>query len=125
MPGILAPRASPARGFDVRGARNLRRTKRRVDRTAAPAHHPGMAHKLYAFRFRDPVTRKWVRARYRATPDDIARRYDDARIEGDGVVPANVSAGFDPFRTAAAAESRDAAVEPALQLDPDPVDALE
>ncbi len=84
-----------------------------------------MAHKLYAFRFRDPVTRKWVRARYRATPDDIARRYDDARIDGDGVVPANVSAGFDPFRTAAGAESRDAAVEPALQLDPDLVDALE
>ena len=84
-----------------------------------------MAHRLYPFRFRDPVTGKWVRARYRATPDDITRRYGEARIDGDGVAPANVSAGFDPFRTAATAASHDAPAETPLQLENDPADALE
>jgi hypothetical protein len=84
-----------------------------------------MAHRLYPFRFRDPVTGKWVRARYRATPDDITRRYGEARIDGDGVAPANVSTGFDPFRTAATAAPHDAPAETPLQLENDPADALE
>jgi len=37
---------------------------------------------LYPFRYRDAVTGKWVRARYRATPQEIARRYAEFEITG-------------------------------------------
>ena len=84
-----------------------------------------MAHRLYPFRFRDPVTGKWVRARYRATPDDIARRYVEARIDGVGVAPANVSTGFDPFRAAAARAPHDPRADAPLELETDVADALE
>lgn len=84
-----------------------------------------MAHTLFPFRFRDPVTGKWVRARYRATPGDIAHRYAAARIDGDGVAPANVSAGFDPFRTAASRASHQPPAEAPLQIEHDPTDELE
>jgi len=84
-----------------------------------------VAHHLYPFRFRDPVTGKWVRARYRATRDDIAQRYGEARIDGAGIAPANVSAGFDPFRTAATCALHDAVAEPPPELEHDLADALE
>ena len=96
-----------------------------VDRRARAAHHPGMAHKLYPFRFRDPVTGRWVRARYRATPDDIARRYGDARIDGDGVAPANVSTGFDPFRAAPNRAPHAPRAEVPVVLETEVADALE
>jgi hypothetical protein len=57
-----------------------------------------MADPLYPFRFRDPVTGKWVRARYRATLADIRRRYAAFEITGPGTTPAGPSTGFDPFR---------------------------
>ena len=37
---------------------------------------------LYAFRFRDPVTRKWVRARYVAERREIEVRYAEWEIIG-------------------------------------------
>jgi hypothetical protein len=37
---------------------------------------------LYPFRFRDPVTGRWVRARYRAQRDEIERRYVEYEIVG-------------------------------------------
>ena len=37
---------------------------------------------LYPFRYRDPATGKWVRARYRATQQEIARRYAEYEITG-------------------------------------------
>ena len=36
---------------------------------------------LYPFRFRDPLTGKWVRARYRASLADLERRYGEGRYE--------------------------------------------
>ena len=36
----------------------------------------------YPFRFRDPLTGRWVRARYRATREEIAARYTEAEIFG-------------------------------------------
>ena len=84
-----------------------------------------MAHRLHPFRFRDPVTGKWVRARYRATPDDIARRYVEARVDGVGVAPANVSTGFDPFRRGSARTPHDAPAEAPVQLEDDLADAVE
>ena len=37
---------------------------------------------LFPFRFRDPVTGKWIRARYRAERHEIAQRYVDYEITG-------------------------------------------
>src|SRR5262244_3110976 len=37
---------------------------------------------LYPFRFRDPRTGKWVRARYRATLAEIKPRYREWEIDG-------------------------------------------
>jgi len=37
---------------------------------------------LYPFRFRDPVTGRWVRARYRAEREEIERRYAEHEIIG-------------------------------------------
>jgi hypothetical protein len=37
---------------------------------------------LYPFRFRDPVTGRWVRARYRAEREEIERRYAEYEIVG-------------------------------------------
>jgi len=57
-----------------------------------------MAPELYPFRFKDPVTGKWVRARYRASVQDIASRYATWEITGPLSRPASPSTGFDPFR---------------------------
>ena len=43
---------------------------------------------LYPFRFRDPVTGRWVRARYRAARDEIERRYVEYEIIGRAEVRA-------------------------------------
>jgi hypothetical protein len=37
---------------------------------------------LYPFRYRDPATGRWVRARYRATQQEIARRHAEYEITG-------------------------------------------
>ena len=37
---------------------------------------------LYAFRYRDPIGGKWIRARYVATLEEIARRYQHFEILG-------------------------------------------
>jgi hypothetical protein len=42
---------------------------------------------LYPFRFRDRVTRKWIRARYVAEREVIAARYAEWEIAGPPEVP--------------------------------------
>jgi len=37
---------------------------------------------LFRFRYRDPVTGKWIRARYVATRDEIAGRHQEWEILG-------------------------------------------
>ena len=41
---------------------------------------------LFAFRYRDPIGRKWIRARYVATREEIAQRYEHFEILGSGEV---------------------------------------
>ena len=57
-----------------------------------------MAPDLYPFRYRDPVTGRWVRARYRAAVQDIRARYATWEITGPVSRPASAARGFDPFR---------------------------
>jgi hypothetical protein len=80
---------------------------------------------LYPFRFRDPVTGKWVRARYRATLQDMAARYATWEITGPLVRPASPSTGFDPFRRLIAHSELARITEPAPKLEPPLADGLE
>ncbi len=84
-----------------------------------------MARELYPFRFRDPVTGKWVRARYCASLDDIARRYRVAEVIGKGRPLGEASKGFDPYRKAAPRPEWRRIVEPSLQFQPLMSSALE
>jgi hypothetical protein len=82
-----------------------------------------MVLKLYPFRFRDAVTRKWVHARYKAEQHEIAARYPpgDWEITGDPELrDVSVGAGFNPLRSMPTqSQSWDANVElataPALE----------
>ena len=68
------------------------------------------AHQLYPFRFRDPVTGKWARARYRASLADIADRYADWELIGEPEYRTGDGQMFSPFRRLGYEETVD--VEP-------------
>ena len=51
---------------------------------------------LYPFRFRDPVSGKWVRARYKAARTVIAARYAEWEIVGPPEIRAGAGAAFSP-----------------------------
>ena len=53
---------------------------------------------LYPFRFRDPVTSKWVRARYVAERHEIAARYREWEIIGPPELRRPLAAAFTPWR---------------------------
>ena len=60
----------------------------------------------YPFRFRDPVTGKWIRARYKADLQTIALRYAEFEITGppDIIDVVRGARYFNPLRNEAAAE---------------------
>ena len=53
---------------------------------------------LYPFRFRDPVSGKWVRARYKATRDELAARYTEWELYGPPEIRVRTATGFSPWR---------------------------
>jgi len=54
---------------------------------------------VFPFRYRDPRTGKWVRARYKATREDIAARYVEWELTGEGEVRRPLDGGyFNPHR---------------------------
>ena len=65
---------------------------------------------LYPFRYRDPLTGRWVKARYKATRADIAAGHAEWEIIGPADVrdPDAGARRFDPYRT----------MDQAPQLDP-------
>ncbi len=52
--------------------------------------------RLYPFSFYDLMRRRWTRARYVASLDDLAARYDCFRIEGPPELRTNAGRGFEP-----------------------------
>jgi hypothetical protein len=52
---------------------------------------------LFLFRFFDPIRGRWVHARYKATPEEIAARYEKWEITGPGWTPSQVGGSFVPF----------------------------
>jgi hypothetical protein len=53
---------------------------------------------LYPFRFLDPLTGRWVRARYRAEGQEIDQRYAKWEITGEPEVWRVGGRGFTPWR---------------------------
>jgi len=54
---------------------------------------------VFPFRYRDPRTGKWVRARYNATRAEIAARYVEWELTGEGEVRRPAGGGyFNPLR---------------------------
>jgi hypothetical protein len=51
---------------------------------------------VFPCRYRDPRTGKWVRARYKATPDDIAARYAEWELTEPGEVRRPSEGYFSP-----------------------------
>ena len=55
----------------------------------------------YPFRFRDPLTGKWIRARYLAQRHVIAERYVEWETTGTPEIRRDVGGSFNPFRNPA------------------------
>ena len=53
---------------------------------------------LYPFRFRDPVSNKWVKPRYVAERHEIADRYHEWQIIGPPEVRRHSATMFSPWR---------------------------
>jgi len=51
---------------------------------------------LYRFRYRDPLTGRWVRARYMATVEDISQRYATWELTGRAEVRRPIDGWFSP-----------------------------
>lgn len=62
-----------------------------------PPHFPALLI-LYPFRFRDPVSGKWVRARYVAERHEIEARYAAWEITGEPELRRTSAAMFTPWR---------------------------
>jgi hypothetical protein len=63
-----------------------------------PLHAPPLLI-LFPFRFHDPVSRRWVRARYVAERHVIAARYDEWEIIGPPEIRRPLRASFTPWRS--------------------------
>lgn len=72
---------------------------------------------LYPFRYRDPLTGRWIKARYKATPEEIAVRFAEWEITGPGEVRSSISGAFNPYRVIPHAELK-RLEEPAPQINP-------
>lgn len=73
---------------------------------------------LFSFRYRDPFTGRWIRARYKAERHEIAARYAEWEILGAEMRDARPgTASFNPFRVVPHAEWM-RLQEPALQVNP-------
>ena len=53
---------------------------------------------VYPFRYRDPRTKRWVKARYMATPDEIDDRHAEWEITGPGEERRPIGGYFNPGR---------------------------
>jgi hypothetical protein len=54
--------------------------------------------KLVPFRYRDALTGRWIKARYKATREDIAARHAEWEITGPAEVWFPIGDAFNPYR---------------------------
>ncbi len=79
---------------------------------------------LYPFRFRDPLTGKWIRARYKASRSDLEQRYAEWEITRPGEMRKCIGGSFSPHGKLIAHAKLKQISEPALGLQPS-LDAAE
>ena len=51
---------------------------------------------LYPFKYREPLTARWVKARYKASIDEITRRHTEWELTGPGEIRTPISGWFSP-----------------------------
>jgi hypothetical protein len=56
-----------------------------------------MTIELYPFRYRDTLTGRWVRARYKASKSDLAARYAEWEVTWPPEIRETLDAAFTPF----------------------------
>ena len=76
-----------------------------------------MSVELFAFRYRDPLTGRWVNARYKATRDEIAARHVEWEIIDAAEVRGPIDGVFNPHRVDPLAVPR-RLQEPSPQINP-------
>jgi hypothetical protein len=76
-----------------------------------------MTAELYPFRYRDSLTGRWVKARYKATPEEIAARHVEWEITGPAEIRSPIGGAFNPYRVIPHAEVK-RLEEPAPQINP-------
>lgn len=64
---------------------------------SGPLHSPTIL-VLYPFRFRDPLSRKWVEARYKAERHELAARYAEWEMIGEPELRWPLAGSFSPWR---------------------------
>ena len=64
---------------------------------AGPLHAPNVL-LCYAFRYRDELTGRWVKARYKAERHEIEARYSEWEIIGEPEYRRPFGAMFNPWR---------------------------
>lgn len=51
------------------------------------------APELFPFKFFDPIRKRWIVARYKATREEVAKRYEKWEVTGPGWAPSAVGGG--------------------------------
>jgi hypothetical protein len=82
---------------------------------------------LYRFRYFDPVSKRWVKARYVAQRHEIAERYARWEIVGEPELRRLGGTGsFNPFRSASADGSKERAMDASAEIvEPEAIDGRE
>jgi hypothetical protein len=62
--------------------------------------------RLFPFRYSDARTGRWIKARYKATPEEIAVRHTEWEITGPAELRSDVGGAFNPYRIVPHAELR-------------------
>ncbi len=73
---------------------------------------------LFPFRYRDELTGKWLRARYKTSRSDIAARHVEWEISGPGETRRDTGGSFNPHRKLIAHDELKRLSEPPLQFHP-------
>jgi hypothetical protein len=72
---------------------------------------------LFPFRYRDPRTGRWINARYKAAPHEIAARHAEWEITGPAEIRSPIGGSFNPYRVVSHRELK-GWEEPAPQINP-------
>lgn len=73
---------------------------------------------VYPFKYREPLTARWVKARYKASIDDITKRHTEWELTGPGEMRTPISDWFSPHGKLVTHAELLRLEEPPLQMNP-------